>query len=266
MIKKLILVLILVLLPNAALAGEYDLVKGKGVEICEAYKKDLESLNIPDSMMCQIWMWGNSKYEFSKDFKRIIWKKLDLKKKKNRELYRHYLNYSSGSKHYNNDRILDVAIETRNDRGQESDLYTISIDLDNDGKKENVLLYRRGFCPDPEVFLAKLFILTADSTRIDTNHPIQKLLDKEIEMILHGPKPNRAVHVFIYKNRAYIGKYCGDRGSEIEKQLAYSRSKGKPDDAKNYDRSGCREDNTLSVYKISNGVIDEVCKYRYKNN
>lgn len=81
--------------PAIAFAGEYLLVKGEGVELCEAYKKDLATLKIPDAMMCEIWMWGNPKYEFSKEFKRLVWKKLDLKKKRNRELYRSYLNGSS---------------------------------------------------------------------------------------------------------------------------------------------------------------------------
>ena len=265
--KKIIstIVFFIFVFPAFVSAGEYLLEKGKGVEICEAYKKDMETLKIPDSLMCQIWMWGDSKYEFSKDFKRLVWKKLDLKKKKNRELYRQYLNYTSGSTLYNNNETLDREIENRNYRGQESDLYVASIDLDNDGKKENVLLYRQGFCPDREVFLAKMFILRNDCTMIDTNHPIQKLLDRDIEMILHGAKPNRAVHVFQYKNRAYIGKYCGDLGSGIRKQVEYWRSKGKDDDIKNYNRSGCREDNTLSVYSISNGAMEEVCKYQYKN-
>lgn len=247
-------------------AGEYVMEKGKGVELCEVYKKELETLKIPDSLMCQIWMWGDSKYEFSKDFKRLIWKKLDLKKKKNRELYRQYLNYTSGSTLYNNNATLNREIENRNDRGQESDLYTISIDLDNDGKKENLLLYRQGFCPEREIFLAELFILTTDSTMIDSKHPIQKIFERDLEMLHGGGTQNRAVHVFQYKNSVYIGKYCGDLGSKIGKQIEYWKSKGKSVDIKNYDRRGCREDNTLSVYKISNGAVDEVCKYQYKNN
>lgn len=148
----------------------------------------------------------------------------------------------------------------------ESDLYVASIDLDNDGKKENMLLHRYGYCPDNEAFREELFVMTVDQRKIAINHPIQKLLDREIEMILHGALPNRAVHVFQYKDRAYIGKYCGDLGSGIKKQVEYWKSKGKEDDIKNYDRRGCREDNTLSVYSISKGAIEEVCKYQYKNN
>ena len=37
--------------PSAAHAGRYELIKGKGVEVCEAYKKNLESFSDPFPVM-----------------------------------------------------------------------------------------------------------------------------------------------------------------------------------------------------------------------
>lgn len=169
--KKLFFVLLLALLPVSVFPGEYALEKGKdesegafnrrqyrsqlygqaeyvikkghGVEMCEVYKKDLERLKIPDAMMCQIWMWDDPDYKFSDDFKRFIWKRVDLKK--NRKLFRNFLIYT-GSSLYNNDRLVDEEIKAReqHDRGIEADFYTLITDLDNDGKKETVLLDRIG--------------------------------------------------------------------------------------------------------------------------
>lgn len=290
--KKLFLILILLLFPVSVFAGEYVVVKGdesegtfnrrqyrsqlygqaeyvlkkgQGVEMCEAYKKELETLKIPDAYMCQIWMWGGLDYKFSDDFTRLIWKKLDLKQKKNRELFRRFLNYTSGTALYDNDAVLNKEIKGRNDRGKEGDLYTVSIDLDNDGKKENLLLYRTGFCPTHENFLAELFVLTDNSKVIDATHPIQKLFEQKLEK-LKGAPPNRAVHVFKYKDSTYVGKYCGDDGSGLKRQVEFWKKKDKTVDIESYDRSGCREDNTLSVYSISKGAMEEVCKYQYKNN
>jgi hypothetical protein len=64
------------LLPVYALAGEYVLVKGEGIEVCEAYRNNLNSFNPPNvfSMACQRKI--NPKFA---DFKKPDWQKLDLR-------------------------------------------------------------------------------------------------------------------------------------------------------------------------------------------
>lgn len=60
-------------LTDVARAGRYELVKGKGVEVCEAYAKNLNSFNPSAPMLCE----RPVNPEF-KDFAKPVWEKLTL--------------------------------------------------------------------------------------------------------------------------------------------------------------------------------------------
>jgi len=64
------------LLPAYVLAGEYVLVKGEGTEVCEAYKKNLNSFDLHNEyvMACE----RKLSPQFT-DFKKPEWRKMDLR-------------------------------------------------------------------------------------------------------------------------------------------------------------------------------------------
>ena len=55
------ILVIFAVVSETALAGRYEIVKGKGVEVCEAYKRNLESLNEPRPMICERVCWSKRK-------------------------------------------------------------------------------------------------------------------------------------------------------------------------------------------------------------
>jgi hypothetical protein len=69
---SLILGIIWTLLSLAAEADRYELVKGKGVEVCEAYEKNLNSVNQRPPMRCQRMLNPNFK-----DFAKPEWGRID---------------------------------------------------------------------------------------------------------------------------------------------------------------------------------------------
>lgn len=58
---------------DVAHAGRYELIKGKGVEVCEAYEKNLNSFSPSTPMLCE----RQVNRDF-KDFAKPMWEKLTL--------------------------------------------------------------------------------------------------------------------------------------------------------------------------------------------
>jgi hypothetical protein len=262
--KRVILVLILFLLPVSVFAGEYVLVNGKGVEVCEAYKKNLESFNEPRPMACERKINTNFK-----DFEKPVWEKVDLEK--HRELFRRVLKYYSttgniyfgktiaqfGKSIYDDETELNSRIKDHKESGYSFIKHT-RIDIDNDTKPDDVLIYRDNPCPDgPPFHSSNLYLLLEDPSVKDamicSACRAEDQLRKEISQ---NSGTDTTVDVFRYKSVTYIDKYC------LSKQ------------------PGCMAKDTLIVYKYGSvrdpkakSVLDEwktgfhkICEYQYKNN
>lgn len=128
-----IVALIVFLLPVYVLAGEYVLVKAEGIEVCEAYKRNLNSFNVHNQYVMACERKLNPQFT---DFKKPEWRKMDLRKNiellKKIELFLgNYVVTSDnveGWEEYIESRIKEEYIS----------IDLCQIDINNDGKKESV--------------------------------------------------------------------------------------------------------------------------------
>lgn len=231
--RKMILVLILFLLPVSVFAGEYVLVKGKGVEVCEAYKKNLESFNEPEPMVCE----RKINPEF-KDFEKPVWEKIDLEK--NRELFRAIEIKTIRLAENHPEADLDNSIQWHKDRNYEH-IKVTKIDIDNDGIEDEVLIYSYDSCYTSRYFITDLYVLTKDRSMIDVNNPTDKLIEATIGRG-ENSRGYMLADIFKYKNTTYVDLYCYVKWKHV----------------------GCKKEDTLIVYKISDGKMEDICKYEYK--
>jgi len=230
---------------EAVQAGRYELIKGKGVEVCEAYKKNLESFPDPyPTMACE----RKINPEF-KDFEKPVWEKVDLEQ--HRELFRRLLRYQAPERNqfrraYYEDAELDSFIRDHKQRGYPF-ISRTKFPLTPYGKgvkgADDVLMYRDGACPDgPPFHASNLYLLLEDPSvkdaMIDAADRVEKLLRTEIS-------PNNgtstSVGLFRYKDIPYIDKYCLSR------------------------QPGCTDKETLIVFKYSPARLgfQKICEYRY---
>jgi hypothetical protein len=237
-------------------AGRYELIKGKGVEVCEAYKKNLESFSDPYPVMaCERKI--NTAFT---DFEKPNWEKVDLEQ--HRELFRRVLRYQGGDYNqfgggYYEDADLDSRIKEHKERGYPY-VSRVNWNITPYGKKTgDILIYRYSGCPDGPPFHASNIYTLAEApgvqdAMIDANTPMEKLLRTEIS-------PNNgeytSVGLFRHKGIPYIDKYC------LGKQL------------------GCTSKDTLIVFKYGpipnpkpryagdefNLGFQKICEYRYLN-
>ena len=125
---------VLVILPtHTAFAGRYELVKGKGVEVCEAYQMNLNSYHPAEPLRCDRPV--NPKF---KDFQKPEWEQIDALKDfdlivkvdqlLNPRDYKYRPELSPKS--------LRSNIETGNYK-----FSLVTVDIDNDGQTEPVLRY-----------------------------------------------------------------------------------------------------------------------------
>lgn len=269
--KSLVTAAALLLSTAPVLAEQYVLEKGKGVEVCEAYKKNLESFSDRYPVIaCE----RKINPAFT-DFEAPYWEKLDLEK--HRELFRRLLRYQGpdrnqfGGGYKVEDPDLDSEIKDHKRRGYPYVSHT-NWNITPSGKRTSdilihgekmggILIYRRSGCPDgPPFHESNIYALTdapgVQDAIIDATSPLEKALRTEIS-------PNNggyaSVGIFRHKGIAYIDKYC----------LAGNKF------------SGCSAKDTLIVYKYgsarnpnpkSKSVLDEyttgfhmICEYRYLN-
>lgn len=263
--KRIIVMMIslILVLPAMSLAGEYILIKGKGVEVCEEYKKNLESFNDPQPMMCE----RKINPDF-KDFEKPSWEKVDLEE--HRELFRRLLKYHGstyriyfgktiaqfGKSTYDDETELNSRIKDHKESGYSFIKHT-RIDIANDTHPVDILIFRERNCPDgPPFYASNLYLLLEDPSVKDamicSACPAEEQLRKEISL---NNGMDTDMDVFRYKGVTYIDKYC------LNKQPS------------------CTAKDTLIVYKYgsvrnpkSKSVLDEwitgfnkICEYQYKN-
>ncbi|MDI6728499.1 MAG: hypothetical protein QMD44_06180 [Thermodesulfovibrionales bacterium] len=210
----LILVVILFLLPAIGWAGEYVLVKGKGVEVCEEYGKNLNSFYLPHLyvMACE----RKINPEFT-EFKWPEWEEIDLWE--NRELLKkveHFLGLQGS--YADPDKNIQEWEKILKDRIKKSYMYATiimisQIDIDNDGKAENVIKYSDGACPGGNYFGAPLIVLNDDKSEVDIEKtkPLLQNPNRSENQPLSAGWRFAMYDVFLHKNKAYFDRWSGDR-------------------------------------------------------
>lgn len=212
-------------------AASYELIKGKEMEMCEAYKKNLNSFShLPYPMACERKI--NSEM---KDFKKPEWKEMDIWE--NRELIKNIekiVNGRSGDPDKNLEeweKNLKWRIETRN-----LSIGATKVDIDNDGKGDDVIKYYDGQCGSTHLYGIPIFILNEKLTLLDVK--------KSEYLFQHGGKakerPFDGWHYAMYDIFLYKGRVFFDMWSNSQSDTGF-----------------------LHVYKTENKHTKEICTYRY---
>ena len=113
-------------------AGRYELIKGKGMEVCESYAKNLNSFKPVHPMICE-----REINPEMKDFQKPEWKEIDAWE--NRPLVRKINRFLGLGMAEDWEDSLKWDIEHR-----QLVVHLSQIDIDNDGQRENVLRFAEG--------------------------------------------------------------------------------------------------------------------------
>lgn len=202
---SIVFLLLLSLTGNSSFAGRYELIKGKGVEVCEAYEKNLNSMSPSTPMLCERPVNPNFK-----DFAKPAWEKLtaDQIAEINVDVADRMLSMATPNsevlKQPKSERIRKAKELTASAHNETWPLSALraSIDLDNNGKPESFVKDIHGKCdkqnPLPSVVLRPIgedtintrlieFLKNAQYREVDTRNgcepyktegaPIEKPLD-----------------------------------------------------------------------------------------
>jgi len=275
------IVVFIFLLPVYVLAGEYVLVKGEGIEVCEAYRNNLNSFK-PRSPM-----------EYRKlnpqmaDFSKPAWVHLDdirnrIPRDSNLDLhiskflwdrdvnpakyFRDDLSKWRGTKKQLADAYkLFLVLRHEISRWKVPNTHLIAeVDIDNDGVLEPV--YLDSMYDHPTLLL----VLKNDYSGIDYKktklvmmHPSWKELGRgyyePLRMDAGGNEPNDINRIYVAVGDALAGSIYS---VFIFKGKTYFDLWGFPDE---YLVSGWRGpfDNYLRVFIAENKNINEICKYKF---
>ncbi len=233
--RRLFLIFVLLLFPSISFAGQYELVKGKGVEVCEAYGKNLNSFGYV--MACE----RDINPEF-KEFSKPEWKEIDALKNLElvKKLYRFLEgdDYPEGHPLRHSDAWIEESIKSSTEYGHLVIKLT-RVDIDNDGRKENVIKYYSGKCESSSYYATPLLVLSDDKKEIDIKKTSSLLQKPEgvVGLIKMGKFTMR--DVFIYKDKVYFDRWinAGDEKGVLE---------------------------VFATEAKENGITKEVCKYRYR--
>lgn len=247
MMKKILFVLVLISVYSVCFAGEYELVKGKGIGVCEAYGKNLNSFN-PENLY---FMACDRKINpIFTDFKKPEWEKLGCQE--NMELLKkielflgNYVVTSDNSQGWK-DYIKSLI------KGKRISIELSKIDINNDGKKENVIKYNHGVCPAHNLYGAPLLVLNNNLNEIDiekTKPLLQNPRHEKYRTLSEG-WDGTMYDIFIYKNKTYFDRWRYGEGSLDEKTII----------------------NTYMLLKVfiieqdhkGESSTEEICRYKYK--
>lgn len=211
-------------------AGKYELIKGKGVEVCEMYERNLNFFNYESPMRCT--------REISptvKDLKKPKVKEMDLWE--NRDLVRK-IDELYGWNYFNANENFEEWVNAlkRRIRSKHTALQLLEIDIDNDGKTESVLKYYDGKCESAKSYAISILVATKGQSALDIGRSEQLFRNpgKSNEYVT-GNWLYAMYDVFSYKNEAYF-----DRWSDYRSDTG-----------------------VLRVFKAERNRTKEVCVYRY---
>jgi hypothetical protein len=183
----------------------YVFVKGKGVEVCEAYYKNLTAYRA-EEIACE----RKFRPELV-DFKKPVWRNLDIAK--NKDLAIKIFKFTTWGDQFKVDPDLDK--EKNENRGHFNNAYMLiaSVDIDNDSRPENVLLYDDGGCVHAaHVYWKPLLVLNDEMDLVDAVRT-KPLLPEPIIGDKNNIKNRVAVlnyeiyDVFYYKDKVYYDRW-----------------------------------------------------------
>lgn len=216
-----------------AYADELELVKGKGVCVCEAHLKNLNTAAPAISrMICE----RDKYYPEKNGITRPKWKKLDLWK--NRDLLRRvqaFFSYGDQFSQYGeikDQKKFRWAFE--HVWSMLDSMYTTDADITNTGKPETLLRYSSGRCMYSHVYARALLVVNRDMNKIDVSRTIPLLQNAgkvKADVKTQAMVSDYQIYdVFFYKNKTFFDKWV--------------------------------EESTLSVYKTKNRRTKEICRYK----
>jgi hypothetical protein len=198
----LVLGVLWLLMADLATAGEYVLVIGKGIEVCEAYLKNLNSFPDDPPMVCDRKV--NPKFP---EFRKPAWHPLDALKYFDLIEQIERERPSQTEEEYARNRETLVARYKEHIASGRIRLAVTDLDIEQNGRttKEVVLQYEHGDCDSmSESHFAhsagrSLYVLNAERTQID--------VEKSKNISYLG-----RVDVFLFKDRVYLTQWGGNLG------------------------------------------------------
>ncbi len=200
-----VLGMIWLLMADLATAGNYVIAVGKGLEVCEAYLKNLNSFPNHPAMVCDRPL--NPKLT---DFSKPAWKELEGQEHLDllKQIWRD-LNHLT-TEQFEHSPVKDqwIASVWKPGATRGVAIRVAEIDVDLDGTTESVLhYYEVGTC-DPLnksqfaiPYGSRFYILTPDGQRVDGEQTRLKLSH------IGAGRPD----LFLYKGRVFETKWVGDR-------------------------------------------------------
>lgn len=204
-----VLGLLWLLIADVATAGSYTLFVGKGIEVCEAYLKNLNSFPKHPPMVCDRPL--NPKFT---EISRPKWQPLEFWP--NRHLLRQAIRNKPFYAKYSDDEFEKVEPrekwEANLKAGMAAQTMTFglaSLDVDRDGTPETVLRFDTGFRCDPtnESTFAnpgssiEYYVLSTDQQQIDRTKT-------ELTFPIAGGRPD----LFLFRGQVYATSWVGNLG------------------------------------------------------
>lgn len=200
---------ILALLPaQNTIAARFKVVKGEHTQVCEAYKRNLESFdeNRISPLICERPI--NPDME---GFSNPLRRPLDISK--HRELFKNILGYlgaASKSVLENSEKYEELI--RREGQFNRLSAYDPPIDVNNDGHPDNLISFRGGLCREPDrtsrTYRTVILALRKDGSALD-----KKLSGQLLGVHKQG---HSTMDVFVYKGVTYFdfwasAEVSGDR-------------------------------------------------------
>lgn len=216
---------------NFALADPYELTQGKSVEVCEAYKANLNSARYSYPMACEREINRNLPH-----FNQPEWRELNAWD--NRELIIELSKFlSPAAKSIDANREYWLKTLNRNIENGHVRLYVTKVDIDNDGKLDNVLKYQDGKCQMAHRYATPILVLDETGKHLDKQKTLPLLQNESMDRARDpaGGWGYAMYDVFLYRGEVYFDKWSDfhtDRGF-------------------------------LHVYRDKKGQTKEMCTYKY---
>lgn len=221
----------------AVFAAQYELVKGKGVKVCEIYKSTLNASHPLEPLTCERVV----RQDYS-DLKIPKWERIDLWE--NRALYWDIRQFLEGRENLGvMTKEEEGWINRRSRLALSPHLFVAVIDIENNGKRENVLMYKNGICGQAEkTYATALFVRKGSGQTIDRG---------KTQLLLQNTDRNRKTGEVVSAPLNYVYNTYGV--FEYDKAVYFDRVDGRA-----MSRDG------LSVYTIENGTAKLVCEMHFQ--
>lgn len=198
-----ILFAVFICLTGNVFAGEYKLVVGDRIDVCEAYEKNLNSFKeLSHAMVCERLVDTNLK-----EFDKPRWRKLNIWE--NLDKIKNFEEFMGFTLWKENDRWMRN-LRNREKKGM-AQIYETHIDIDNDGDVDRVYMYDYGKCdPQEESHYSmpggrNLFVWD------DENNCLHRGLNQYLKF--------KRFDMFIYKGKVYLdyfGAHSNFQGGRLD--------------------------------------------------